>query len=68
MLTLKIKYNTSNEIKNIILNYQKHYSKCLHVIYNKRLKGVDETTCKHLEINNIELLDSWFILYWNVCC
>ena len=61
MLTLKIKYNASNEIKNIILDYQRNYSSCLHVLFNKRLKGVEETLCKHLKINNINLLDSWFI-------
>jgi len=58
--TLKIKYKTSEENLSLIKEYQRQYSNCLRYMYNRRLEELDETKTKHLAINNINLLDSWF--------
>ena len=60
MQTLKIPYQTSQENLNLIKEYQKQYSSCLHFMYNRVKDDYSETEIKHLQINNIELLDSWF--------
>ena len=58
MQTIKLPYKT--EDKSLIFEYQKQYSNCLHFMYNRVNDGFKETTIKHLTINNISLLDSWF--------
>lgn len=61
MITIKLPYHIeNNDIKSIILSYIKQYSNCLHFMYNRVSDGLSETQIKHLNINNIELLDSWF--------
>ena len=60
MQTLKIPYQTSQENLDLIKEYQRQYSSCLHYFYNRVKDGYSETEIKHLQINNIELLDSWF--------
>ena len=60
MQTLKIPYQTTQENLNLIKEYQKQYSSCLHFMYNRVKDGYSETEIKHLQINNIELLDAWF--------
>ena len=63
MQTIKLPYKTDNDIEssNIIFNYMKQYSSCLHFMYNRINKdNLSETEIKHLPINNINLLDSWF--------
>ena len=60
MQTLKIPYQTTQENLNFIKEYQKQYSSCLHFMYNRVKDGYSETEIKHLQINNIELLDAWF--------
>lgn len=62
MITLKFKYTVENESdKQIISEYQKQYNNLLHLFYNRLKDGVSETTCKHLQYNNLELMKSWFI-------
>ena len=58
MITIKLHIET--EYKDRIKEYQKQYSNLLHVYYNRYKEGLSQTQCKHLELNNIELLDSWF--------
>ena len=60
MITIKLHIQTTEENKERILKYQKQYSNLLHVYFNRYKDGLSQTQCKHLELNNIELLDSWF--------
>ena len=60
MQTLKIPYQTTQENLNLIKEYQRQYSSCLYFMYNRVKDGLSETEIKHLQINNIELLDAWF--------
>lgn len=60
MITIKLPIQTTEETKNRILKYQKQYSSLLHVYFNRYKEGLTQTECKHLELNNVELLDSWF--------
>lgn len=61
MITLKIKYSAEKESdKQIISEYQKQYNNLLHLYYNRLKDGVSETTCKHLQYNNLDLMKSWF--------
>lgn len=60
MQTLKIPYQTTQENLNIIKEYQRQYSSCLHYFYNRVQEGYSETQIKHLQLNNIELMDAWF--------
>ena len=61
MITLKIKYAVENESDNqVISDYQKQYNNLLHLFYNRLKEGVSETTCKHLQYNNLDLMKSWF--------
>lgn len=64
MQTLKIPIQIKNiEDKEIIRKYRKQYSNCFHILYNLiKEKGLTEHQSKHLKLNNLELLDSWFIL------
>ena len=60
MITIKLPIQTTKENKERILKYQKQYSNLLHVYYNRYKEGYTQTECKHLQLNNVELLDSWF--------
>lgn len=60
MITIKLKIETTEESKDRILKYQKQYSNLLHVYFNRYREGFSQTQCKHLQLNNVELLDSWF--------
>lgn len=61
MQTIKLPYKTSEDNKAFIKEYQKQYSLCLRFMFNRIKKdSLSETTIKHLNINNTELLDSWF--------
>lgn len=60
MQTLKIPYQTTQENINIIKEYQRQYSSCLHYFYNRTQEGLSETQIKHLQLNNIALMDAWF--------
>jgi len=60
MQTLKLPYKTQEKNKDVILTYQQQYSSCLHFMYNRIKDNISETLIKHLSINHIDLLDSWF--------
>ena len=60
MITIKLPIQITEENKERILKYQKQYSNLLHVYFNRYKEGLTQTQCKHLELNNVELLDSWF--------
>ena len=59
MQTLKIKYKTSQENLNLIKEYQRQYSSCLHYFYNRIQEGLNEKQCRSLfpKLNNIDKLD-----------
>ena len=59
MITIKLDIKLKEQDKNAILKYQNQYSNLLHVYYNRLLDGISQTQCKHLELNNTELLGSW---------
>ena len=64
MQTLKLKYKTSEDNNTIvILNYMRQYSSVLHYVYNRTKEGKAQKEIKGLvkTLNNIGLLDSWFI-------
>ena len=63
MVTIKISYSTDEQTSSIINNYRKQYSSCLHVMYNQTVKNIPEKQLRlnSKSLNNIELLDSWFI-------
>lgn len=63
MQTLKIKYTTSNDNIQVINEYRKQYSNILHCAYNRALEKCSEKTIYDYlkNLNNIGLLDSWFI-------
>lgn len=60
MQTLKLKYYVDEESSRIIKEFRRQYSNCLHYMFNRVLEGHKETEIKHMEINNVPLLDSWF--------
>ena len=61
MVTLKIKYTTTDEGLDLIKEYRKQYSSVLHYAYNRRYEGVNEKeTEKQLNsLNNIPLIQSY---------
>ena len=63
MQVLKIKYQTDDQSLNIIRNYMKQYSSVQHFVYNRIQEGNSQKEIKSYIklLNNIDLLDSWFI-------
>ena len=63
MQVLKIKYQTDKESLDIIQNYMKQYSSVQHFVYNRIQEGKSQKDIKqHIKLlNNVDLLDSWFI-------
>lgn len=61
MQVLKIKYKTDN--LDLIKDYMKQYSSCQHYVYNRIQEGLSQKQIKQniKFLNNINLLDSWFI-------
>ena len=61
MITLKIKYTTTEDGLNLIEEYRKQYSSLLHFAYNRRYEGVGETDIKHQisSLNNTTLIRSY---------
>lgn len=61
MITLKIKYTTSENGLNLIEEYRKQYSSVLHYAYNRRYEGVSEKDIEHQisSLNNIQLIKSY---------
>ena len=63
MQVLKIKYQTDKESLDIIQNYMKQYSSVQHFVYNRIQEGKSQKDIKQQIklLNNIDLLDSWFV-------
>ena len=63
MQVLKIKYQTDDQSLNIIQDYMKQYSSVQHFVYNRIQEGKSQKDIKQYIklLNNIDLLDSWFI-------
>ena len=63
MQVLKIKYQTDKESLDIIQNYMKQYSSVQHFVYNRIQEGKSQKDIKQQIklLNNVSLLDSWFI-------
>ena len=61
MITLKIKYTTTEDGLNLIKEYRKQYSSVLHFAYNRRYEGVSEKNIEHQisSLNNIPLIKSY---------
>lgn len=61
MITLKIKYTTTEDGLNLIKEYRKQYSSVLHYAYNRRYEGVSEKNIEHQisSLNNIPLVKSY---------
>ena len=63
MQVLKIKYQTDDKSLNIIQDYMKQYSSVQHFVYNRinECKSQKDIKQQIKTLNNINLLDSWFI-------
>ena len=63
MQVLKIKYQTDDQSLNIIQDYMKQYSSVQHFVYNRIQEGKSQKDIKQQikTLNNIDLLDSWFV-------
>jgi hypothetical protein len=61
MITLKIKYTTTEDGLNLIREYRKQYSSVLHYAYNRRYGGISEKDTEHQinSLNNIPLIKSY---------
>ena len=61
MITLKIKYKTTEDGLNLIEEYRKQYSSVLHYAYNRRYEGVSENDTEQqlVLLNNIPLIKSY---------
>ena len=63
MQVLKIEYQTDHQSLDIIQNYMRQYSSVQHFVYNRIQDGKSQKDIKQQIklLNNIDLLDSWFI-------
>ena len=63
MQVLKIKYQTDKESLDIIRNYMRQYSSVQHFVYNRIQEGKSQKDIKQQIklLNNVDLLDSWFV-------
>ena len=61
MQTLKLRYEANDDDKKMILLYQKQFSNCVHVMYNRLKENKSLKECRDIaaSLNSIELLDSW---------
>ena len=61
MITLKIKYTTTEDGLKLIKEYRKQYSYVLHYAYNRRYEGVSEKDIEHQIslLNSIPLIKSY---------
>lgn len=61
MITLKIKYKTTEDGLNLIKEYRKQYSSVLHYAYNRRYEGVSEKDVEHQisSLKNVPLIKSY---------
>ena len=60
MITLKIKYTTTEDGLNLIEEYRKQYSSVLRYAYNRRFEDINELNTEHKinSLNNIPLIKS----------
>ena len=63
MQVLKIKYQTDDQSLDIIQDYMRQYSSVQHFVYNRIQEGKLQKDIKQQlkSLNNVDLLDSWFI-------
>ena len=63
MQVLKIKYQTDKESLDIIRNYIRQYNSVQHFVYNRIQEGKSQKDIKQQIklLNNVDLLDSWFV-------
>lgn len=63
MQVLKIKYSCDGDSKSLIKDYMRQYSSVQHYVYNRIQEGYSQKDIKNQlkTLNNINLLDSWFI-------
>ena len=63
MQVLKIKYKTDKESLDMIQDYMRQYSSVQHFVYNRIQEGKSQKDIKQQIklLNNIDLLDSWFV-------
>ena len=63
MQVLKIKYQTDDQSLNIIQDYMKQYSSAQHFVYNRIQDNKSQKDIKQQvkQLNNVNLLDSWFV-------
>ena len=63
MQVLKIKYQTDDQSLHIIQDYMKQYSSVQHFVYNRIQEGKSQKDIKQQvkQLNNVNLLDSWFV-------
>ena len=62
MITIKIKYNINNQSDKLLLNdFIRQYNSVYHVAFNNLQKGIKNKLDELSKLNNIYLLDSWFI-------
>ena len=61
MQTIKLRYAANEDDKKLILSYQKQFSNCMHVMFNRLKEHKSLKECRDIaaKLNNIELLDSW---------
>ena len=63
MITIKLPFQTDNKSLEIIKEYQNQQSNMIRYSYNRFKEDKSEMEIRNLSsnLNNIELLDSWFI-------
>lgn len=61
MQTIKLRYEANENDKKLILSYQKQFSNCMHVMFNRLKESKSLKECRDIasNLNNIGLLDSW---------
>lgn len=61
MQTIKLKYEANENDKKLILSYQKQFTNCLRVMFNRLKESKSQKECRDIaaNLNNINLLDSW---------
>ena len=64
MITLKIKYITTEDGLNLIEEYRKQYSSVLRYAYNRRFEDINELNTEHQinSLNNIPLIKSYIFI------
>ena len=63
MQVLKIKYQTDDQSLDIIRDYMRQYSSVQHFVYNRIQDNKSQKDIKQQvkQLNNVNLLDSWFV-------